>query len=72
MSEEKKKYEYMYPVEELDKIINQIDSGIAPMLTDEMQLEIKMRYKELQNEIMEDSDDEDSVKQQNMTLRLSN
>lgn len=61
MSEEKKKYEYMYPVEELDKIIEQIESGIAPMLTDEMQLEIKMRYQELQNEIMEDPDDEDSV-----------
>ena len=32
------KHEYIYPVEELDKIIEQLDRGITPMMTDAMQL----------------------------------
>ena len=56
------KHEYIYPVEELDKIIEQLDRGITPMMTDAMQLEVKLRYQELQNEIFEEEDvDESSV-----------
>lgn len=49
---------YVYPVEELDKIIDQMSKGITPMMSDQMQLEVKLRYKELQNELF-DGDDED-------------
>lgn len=55
MSEEKK---YIYPVEELDKIIEQIDKGIAPMMSDQMQIEVQMRIKELQNMLFDDDEDE--------------
>ena len=56
---EEKKYEYIYPVEELDKIIEQMDQGIIPMMNDQMQLEVKMRYKELQSELFDDEDEDD-------------
>lgn len=56
---EEKKYEYIYPVEELDKIIEQMDQGIIPMMNDQMQLEVKMRYKELQSELFDDDDEDD-------------
>lgn len=49
---------YVYPVEELDKIIDQMSKGITPMMSDQLQLEVKLRYKELQNELF-DGDDED-------------
>lgn len=49
---------YVYPVEELDKIIDQMSKGITPMMSDQIQLEVKLRYKELQNELF-DGDDED-------------
>lgn len=55
MSEERK---YIYPVEELDKIIEQIDKGIAPMMSDQMQIEVQMRIKELQNMLFDDDEDE--------------
>lgn len=53
------KYEYMYPTTELDSIIEQIDRGITPMMNDQLQLEIKLRYKELQSELFEEDDDDD-------------
>ena len=49
---------YVYTVEELDKIIDKMSQGITPMMSDQMQLEVKLRYKELQNELF-DGDDED-------------
>lgn len=55
MSEERK---YIYPVEELDKIIEQIDKGITPMMSDQMQIEVQMRIKELQNMLFDDDEDE--------------
>ena len=51
---EEKKYEYIYTVEESDKIIEQMDQGIIPMMNDQMQLEVKMRYKELQSELFDE------------------
>lgn len=56
MSEEKK---YLYPVEELDKIIEQLDKGIMPMMNDQLQIEVEMRLKELKSMLFdEDEDDE--------------
>lgn len=55
MGEESK---YMYSVEELDSIIDKMNRGITPMMNDQMALEVKLRYKELQNELF-DSDEED-------------
>ena len=56
MNEEQK---YVTPIEELDKIIEQIDMGIEPMMTDQMSLEVKLRYKELQNELFDEDDSND-------------
>lgn len=58
MSDEKK-YKYIYPTDELDSIIKQIDQGITPMMNDQLQLEVKLRYKELREELFDEDDDED-------------
>ena len=58
MSEEKEP-KYIYPVEELDKIIEQMDKGIMPMMNDQLQLEVELRYKELKNMLFDDEDDDD-------------
>jgi len=57
------KYEYVYPVEELDKIIEEMMNGIQPMLDDQMELEVKLRWKERQKEEfgIEDEDEVDAA-----------
>jgi hypothetical protein len=59
MSEENK-YKYTYPVDELDKIIEEMMSGIQPMIDDVMQMEVELRWKERQNELF-GLDDEEEV-----------
>lgn len=56
---EEKKYEYVYPVEELDKMIEQIEKGGIPLMNDQMQLEVKMRYNEIRHELFDDEEDEE-------------
>lgn len=51
--------EYNYPIEELDKIIQQIDQGITPMMTPDLKAEVALRYQELQHEGYDDEDDEE-------------
>ena len=58
MSDEKK-YKYIYPTDELDSIIKQIDQGITPMMNDQLQLEVKLRYKELREELFDEDENED-------------
>lgn len=55
MSDERK---YVYPVEELDKIIEQMDKGIIPMMDDTLQTEVELRYKEIKDALF-GGDDED-------------
>ena len=38
---------YLYPVDVLDKLIQEMDEGIEPMLNDQMIIEIEMRRKEI-------------------------
>ena len=38
---------YAYPVEELDTILEQIEQGIQPMISDDMMNEVQLRRKEL-------------------------
>lgn len=63
---------YVYPVEELDKMIEQINQGITPIMTDQMITEIQLRVKELQDEITEDDmeDDPDYVVHQKMMAKI--
>lgn len=61
MSDKEKKYEYIYPTDELDSIIKQIDQGITPMMNDQLQLEVKLRYKELQEELFDEDGDDDEI-----------
>lgn len=49
---------YIYPVEELDNIIEQMAKGIMPMMDDTMQMEVELRFKELQNTLFDEDDDE--------------
>lgn len=53
------KPQYLYPVEELDKMIMQLDEGIELFLPDQMVLEIELRRKELENKLFADEDEEE-------------
>lgn len=56
MSEEVK---YVYPVEELDKIIEQMMQGIQPMIDDTMMAEVKLRWSQRQKEEFGVDDEEE-------------
>ena len=51
------KYEYSYPTEELDKIIEKLNMGIILSIPDEMMIEARMREQELREELFDDDDD---------------
>ena len=57
MNEEEQKY--IYPVDELDKIIREMDMGIMPMIPDDMMTEVKLRIKEIKSELFDEDDEED-------------
>lgn len=50
---------YIYPVEELDKIIEQMMEGVQPMIDDGMMSEVKLRWAELQKEEFGTEDEEE-------------
>lgn len=50
------KYEYTFPKEDLHKLIEQIGKGIIPAVPEEMKLEAKMLYKEMQEELFEEGE----------------
>ena len=52
----KKKYEYKYPKEELDKILDQILHGIQPLVSDDMLMELDIRQKE-RTQMLRDDDE---------------
>lgn len=52
-------YNYTYPVDELDKIIEEMMNGIQPMIDDVMQTEVQLRWKERQNEMFGTEDEEE-------------
>jgi vacuolar-type H+-ATPase subunit F/Vma7 len=55
MGDERKKIEYLYPVEELDKLIDQINEGLTPAgLNDQIVVELKLRMKERLSEICDE------------------
>lgn len=58
------KYKYKYPVEELDKLLDQIQHGIQPMISDDVQLELDMRYREMFERTTGEKlgDDNDNIK----------
>ena len=56
MSEERK---YIFPVDELDKIIEQMNQGIQPMISDEMMMEVRLRIKEIENLVFDDDEEYD-------------
>lgn len=59
--------QYTYPVEELDKIIEQMNSGITPMMSKQMELEVQLRYKQINDEI--DDDDVTSITEHNARVK---
>ena len=62
---------YLYPVDVLDKLIQDMDEGIEPMLNDQMIIEIEMRRKEIAEKlgIFDDEDDDnDFIKQKHQEI----
>lgn len=63
-NDNKKKYKYSFPTDELDKLLEQMQAGIQPMISDEMQVELDMRYREkfeeLTGEELEEESEDDS------------
>ena len=72
MSEE---FQYVYPVEELDKIIEQTLDGIQPMIDDVMAAEVELRMKQRQREEFGIEDEEeidiDTLRKHNDAIRKS-
>lgn len=70
---EKEEKKYAYPVDELDKLIEQIEKGITPMMSDGLQLEVQLRMKELKNLIFDDDEegeiDAQSIKRHNEMMK---
>ena len=66
------KYEYTFPIEDLDHLIDQLNQGIKPAVPEEMLFEARIRYKELQNELFDGEDEEVSaadIKRHNELLK---
>lgn len=62
---------YLYPVDVLDKLIQEMDEGIEPMLNDQMIIEIEMRRKEIAEKLGifdDDDDDNDFIKQKHQEI----
>ena len=55
---DEEKYEYSYPIEEIDRMIDMINRGVTPMMSSQMELELKVRYKQLKKEALGDDDDD--------------
>lgn len=54
------KFEYSYPVEELDKMLEKMSKGIEPMgLSDDFKNELKIRYMELNEASLDDDEYDD-------------
>lgn len=70
---DKEKYEYIYPVEELDTYIEQMMNGIQPMLDDQMLMEVKLRWAERNREEFGTDDeeilDEETIREHNRILK---
>lgn len=47
LEEKNNEFKYAYPVEELDKIIEQMYEGIMPMISDDVMNEVRLRQKQL-------------------------
>lgn len=66
---------YLYPVDELDKIIEQMMEGIQPMIDDTMMAEVQMRWKQRQKEEFGTDDEEEldseTLKRHNEIMKKS-
>lgn len=51
---------YNYPVEELDRLIEQISEGRTPLMTPELKQEVNLRYHQRMNELFGDDDDDEA------------
>lgn len=52
------KYEYSFPVDDLDEVVNKINMGIIPSIPEEMMVEVRIREKELRSLLFDDDDDD--------------
>ena len=54
---------YNYPVAQLDEIIQKINDGIQPMMTPDLEAEVRLRIRELQHQIDDDGDWDDEFQE---------
>lgn len=72
MENDNDQIQYSYPVKELDEIIEQINKGITPMITKDMEIEVKLRINELNRELNEeygDTDIDDGLSNEELKFR---
>lgn len=72
MENDNEQIQYSYPVKELDEIIEQINKGITPMITKDMEIEVKLRINELNRELNEeygDTDIDDGLSNEELKFR---
>lgn len=70
VKKEDEENKYLYPVEELDRMIREMDEGIELMLNDQLILEIEMRRRETAEEcgFKYDEDESDYIKQKHQEI----
>ena len=70
VKKEDEENKYLYPVDELDRMIREMDEGIELMLNDQLILEIEMRRRETAEEcgFKYDEDESDYIKQKHQEI----
>lgn len=69
--DENKENKYLYPVEELDKMLDQMDEGVDLFLNDQLMIELEMRKREREIEMFGtaiDDEESDYIKQKHQEL----
>ena len=51
MPDDNNKYVYKYPIDELDRLLDQIHKGIQPLVSDDMMLELQLRERQVAEKI---------------------
>ena len=69
--DENKESKYLYPVDELDKMLDQMDEGVDLFLNDQLMIELEMRKREREIEMFGtaiDDEESDYIKQKHQEL----
>ena len=68
---DEKESKYLYPIEELDKMLDQMDEGVELFLNDQLMIELEMRKREREIEMFGtpiDDEESDYIKQKHQEM----